>query len=106
MENFTAGPWVVGSESMMGDEYMCVDTGYGCEPTGLPNEVCIIMEDRQGQEWGAQAKANAQLIAAAPELLGALETAVLEMKKACTSLGWDATHLPLMEAVIKKARAE
>ena len=68
----TPGPWRVGT-SAWDDFELCVDTGYGCEPTGLPNEVCCIAESRHGDEWGKEDMANAHLIAAAPEMYDALE---------------------------------
>lgn len=51
----------------------------------------------------AENRANARLIAAAPELLEALKKAVKEYEGLPHSLGYEFTHLPEMRAEIAKA---
>ena len=48
--------------------------------------------------------ANARLIAAAPELLEALEEAIIEFEGLPHSLGYESTHLYKWRAAIAKAR--
>ncbi len=101
---WTKGPWVVGQSAW--DEFeLCVDTGYGCEPTGMPNEICPIASSHHDGEWGAEDKANARLIAAAPELYEALD-----MLMDASGPG-DAEQIPAEErenimALLAKARGE
>ena len=50
-----------------------------------------------------EAKANQRLIAAAPELLEALIKCRDELAGLPHSLGYDFTHLPALDALIRKA---
>ena len=50
--------------------------------------------------------ANAKLVAAAPELLAALEKAVSKYEKLPHSLGYEFTHIPEMRAAIAKAKGK
>lgn len=73
-------------------------------------EICTIQPvDRGGIKsfyLGDETIANAHLIAAAPDLLEALEMAVAEYEKLPHSLGYEFTHLPAMRDAIAKARGE
>ncbi len=103
---WTKGPWVVGQSAW--DEFeLCVDTGYGCEPTGMPNEICPIASSHHDGEWGAEDKANAHLIAAAPDG-AALAELVMELcgnPKGLSEAQQDELYETALQ-FMKKARGE
>ena len=94
----TPGPWVVG-ESAFGDFPYCVDTGYGCEPTGMPNEIAPICSDRHDDEWGSEAEANAHLIAQSPTMYDFIRRLIDDSQ---LDIGWREEA----EELLAKARGE
>lgn len=91
----TPGPWFC-DERSDGDSKRYVLS----ESAPFPGSVAFVCLDI------SEAEANARLIAAAPDLLDALLEAVTEYRKLPHSLGYEFTHLPMMESAIKKARGE
>ena len=84
----TPGPW----------DYKEVALWTPDRPTdGIPHFVCA---EHGGAEWLSRAKANARLIAAAPELLEALEAVVL-MGSGDDSRVWE-----MADKAIAKAKGE
>ena len=89
MTAHTPGPWVY---ERRGDKFV----------VGKRGEGAFIRIDEFSPEID---EADARLIAAAPDLLEALERAVAEFEQWMPrSLGYEFTHLPKMRAAIAKAR--
>lgn len=74
----TPGPWVVGSSDFL-DQWVCIDAPSGDPDLGYKSWEGIAMAygcEESPRKGLIKAKANAQLIASAPELLEALEEVV------------------------------
>ncbi|PVX77204.1 hypothetical protein [Paraburkholderia unamae] len=84
-KKFTPGPWSVGG------------------PTGYLNQVAIDPSIGCAYGAGEEVKANARLIAAAPDLLEALQTTALLLQASCMIFDPESRGIAL-EAV-KEARA-
>lgn len=96
MSGHTAGPWFV-----TGQMTLYVEARIG---GGMLQEVAAVGPTQADEGYGEQQRANARLIAAAPELLEALEQAVTSMQ----DNGWPNSHLAVRSAraAIAKARGE
>lgn len=99
-DKFTPGPWEVFN-------------GDGCTNPGIEAEGQSIVVYGSRDDCGihgkdlAEIEANATLIAAAPELLQALEGMAGIWLSTCSAMGWDPEHLPQYgeaRAAIAKAR--
>lgn len=66
----------------------------------------IAQCDSGGEMTQGQEKANARLIASAPELLEALEMLNNEFKRLPQSLGYKYTHTGKVDLIIAKAKGE
>jgi hypothetical protein len=100
MSKHTKGPWVVDGKHYRGtldEHYHAITAGCGYH---------LNDEDDGFEIAGCISTANARLIAAAPELLEALEMAVAEYEKLPHSLGYEFTHLSAMRTAIAKARGK
>lgn len=78
MDKFTPGPWVVGQINEK-KQSVYIDAPHGDDRSGMTKWTgmakCYGCDD--DKEWGTETMlANARLIAAAPELLAALESVV------------------------------
>ena len=66
MSNPTSGPWIYGQDGFnLGNGVV-----YARHANGNPKDICTV------RGWGADQQANVKLIAAAPDLLEALQEAV------------------------------
>jgi len=96
MTKHTQGPWLVEGRTV----YALNDDGY--------NRFSALVQDAHTP--GDELEANARLIAAAPELLAALEDATLQIKSNLTLLKCDdefiARQTAKARAAIAKARGE
>ena len=70
MSKHTPGPWVLGRQN----KHAAAANIYACEPTILKNLIATVW--RGPDESSAKKEDNARLIAAAPDMLAALEEAV------------------------------
>ena len=96
MTKYTPGPWVVAEYA--GDVTMIEhheSTGYGFRQT-LIARVLPVSEDAEG---------NAALLAAAPDMLAALELAA-ERLEISNCEGEEGEHLATIRAAIAKARGD
>ena len=77
MSKHTPGPWVIGESAAM-DGKICIDTALPYPNPKLPgpSEICVLLPIGIPGNMHEEAHANARLIAAAPELLEALEAFV------------------------------
>lgn len=89
--DFTPGPWVQDGIEVWAEG--------DCEHHPIHGKDYQNSSCRLGYEL----EANARLMAAAPELLEALQKAVIEMEGLPHSLGYEFTHLKEMRAIIAKA---
>ena len=91
-QNWTPGPWSI---EPAWDERCC-------------GSVAIINRDHPRDDWDVcevhSTEANAHLIRTAPELYEALVAARAELAGLPRSLGYDIDSLPMIDAVLKKAR--
>lgn len=94
----TSGPWSIRYLSGI-DMEIVSENGKICHFSGLSHSV-ELMNEHESEE-----KANANLVAAAPDLLSALEEALpgIEELNGEFQEGWDST-IEKIEAAIKKAR--
>jgi hypothetical protein len=99
----TKGPWAV--ENVNSDALHDVIMDYQIPGAGFPCLVATVFADddphRPGDISNAEAEANARLIAAAPDMLAALE----DVATACegTAIVPVSTILPAVLAALKKA---
>ncbi len=104
---FTPGPWRLDAEE--------VATVLG--PDGFMTADCLILSVRKGAPTDKRCRANAHLIAAAPDLYAAVKAAVEAYDEMVASLGDDDTSEPapgsldspditLARAALAKARGE
>jgi hypothetical protein len=98
-EKFTHGPWKAGESSRDGTrvEGPTLIAWCGANATFGRTYYGITRNE---------AKANAVLISAAPDLYEALCEAVREMESIDSALGYEFTHLQKMRAALAKARGE
>jgi len=104
MNNHTEGPWKVLPEEA-GADYLRIRGSKLGGRYKIANVLNPIPLDRPGegaQMWSDQVRANARLIAAAPELLRALESMVLCSKPTKTN----AVALNYAHQIIAKARGD
>lgn len=90
---YTLGPWRDGSLSF--------STGWRCV-VNLPNGRCIDVADPRNRPTDEEDRANARLIAAAPELLAALK----ECAPALARFGYDSESVRKAYEAIAKAQSE
>jgi len=99
----TPGPWRLDEER---DDYELSIVGkptWPCNRFGIKGEWNVAKIDDLMEEYPGEAKANARLIAAAPDLLDSLESCVRFLNKHCPG----ADHLlPAAEAAIALATQE
>jgi hypothetical protein len=102
MSKHTPGPWDLESDPCHFDTLSSIVGGAG----RLTPPRRQLMVEVGGHAGYAEQEANARLIAAAPDLLEALEKAVREYEGLPSSLGYEFTHLREMRAAIAKAKGE
>ncbi|MHC1670482.1 hypothetical protein ACODUO_15080 [Stenotrophomonas maltophilia] len=111
MSKHTKGPWKWKSDQRMGGFHVYMDTAIG-KRSGYEShhhlEMDFSLYPEDGEQW-EEAKANARLIAAAPELLEALSNFPSDADYSSSDEFWKATvHWWLTEAepAIAKATGE
>lgn len=100
----TPGPWMI-AETNQDDEQISAEVH---APSGYIASVLRILDDESTPEDIAEHLANARLIAAAPELLEALEAIMLHIRilKSRDPSILDDVLTAVAEEVIRKARGE
>lgn len=100
----TPGPWIIeytaASLSTLKRDFIITHSD-----ENLRSHICRIFDASLCPEHG-ESQANARLIAAAPELLEALEKARDELRGLPHSLGYEFTHLQEINSAIAKAKGE
>jgi len=104
MSKHTAGPWFIGVSSD-DDQIHCIDAFDISRGRGNL-EVCKVWGTVNDTEESDQSKANARLIAAAPELLEALEVVLNAGRGTSRRIILDAEDEALARAAIARARGE
>lgn len=103
MSKFTKGPWMVWKDGVY-----AVNKGTVATPitlTGYRGTICM-MDDLDEEIPERQQKANAHLIAAAPDLLASLKELLQDKYEAKVLTDEDGEMLSRAEAAIAKARGE
>jgi hypothetical protein len=95
----TKGPWEVEADSLRGNSYVAIS---GDEWIELAT-VVVRMKDGKESEEGL---ANARLIAAAPQLLAALEFIELSCRMGGMPDGWELPMLKVRAAIAKAKGGE
>lgn len=103
---YTPGPWVVGASDFL-EQWVCIDAPNGDPDLDYKSWEGLAMAygcEESPSKGLEKAKANAQLIAAAPELLEALA----EVVNAADGEGWSQLDPSLSKAraAIAKAKGE
>lgn len=104
---FTPGPWATDSDAPTFDGADLPYTVYINYGSGKGGEICTMLHEPnegRGRDW-EEGKANARLIAAAPELLEALEvteSAMFDLWNDLKSYG-DKSRFEQFDAVARKA---
>ena len=93
--------WKVFDESKEGRDSISILEKSDREGQVYRDVAQLIFHDKEGYE---KAREYARLIATAPELLDALEEAIIEFEGLPHSLGYESTHLYKWRAAIAKAR--
>ena len=101
----TQTPWELVADPAHFDTRSTIISGRPQPPSGLPR---LVIQVGGSSDWREQ-EANARLVAAAPELLGALGEAERELQ-ACQSVihlsgGFDPAYVSGAQAALKSARA-
>lgn len=97
MRNFTPGPWEVDGNTV----YALESAGWHRGVERMQNRFSALVQSPRTSS--SELEANARLIAAAPDLLEALEMARSELAGLPHSLGYEFTHIPKIDAAIAKA---
>jgi hypothetical protein len=101
-EKFTPGPWVVGESADNG--IACVDTGYDYENIS-PIEICECWGEEDDKATTEISRANAALIASAPDMYAALEE-LLEFGQNKCGCGSSECTFCRARSALAKARGE
>lgn len=73
---FTPGPWTFSRWNEFGDMRFYIAQADGAPHTPQLSDVATLIAETTSNEWQSIQEANAKLIAAAPELLAALQAAL------------------------------
>lgn len=111
MSGHTKGPWACDRRPVFGSWYVRQDPA-NWDGNGY-QFICELPADKKGTHYGDMFAANASLIAAAPDLLDALEQAVDALSRCYNVCDWPADGQTIQdkairsgEAAISKAKAE
>lgn len=103
MSKHTPGPWAAHkSQSVLGGNVYYISQQEGAPYTPNYSDVCQTVEGEQEEIQ----LSNANLIAAAPELLEALKNARAELEEIALSEGGDPYNNPEMNEAINKAEGK
>lgn len=100
MTHHTSGPWRIEWGMSQGG-----DGHHVCDASDM-GPLSIIASVHFHDDADGETKANARLIAAAPELLELLQHAVETIKGEYPATRWGELRIPAMEAAIRKATGD